>query len=107
MDSDNELFEWQVQLAPPTAEPNNNDTKPLKQQESELRSERFKNDTYWRCKFSWWVIIVDSVWLLAILLILIFNFNYFCLSDTVLVILLGTTTINVLGLAVIVLKGLF
>lgn len=107
MDSENDLFEWQVQLTPPTAEPSNNDTKTLQEQELELRNERFKNDTNWRCRLSWWVIIVDSVWLLAILQILTFNSYDYHLSDTVLVTLLGTTTINVLGLAFIVLKGLF
>ena len=49
---------------------------------------------------------VDSVWLIAILLILVFS-AYLRLNDSVLIMLLGTTTANVLGLALIVLKGLF
>ena len=53
-----------------------------------------------------WVIGVDSVWLIAILLILVFS-AYLRLNDSVLIMLLGTTTANVLGLALIVLKGLF
>ncbi len=107
MDSENELFEWQVQLTPPTAEPSNNDTKTLQEQKLELRNERFKNDTNWRCKLSWWVIIVDSVWLTSILVILFLNTQCIQLSDSVLLMLLGTTTVNVLGLAFIVLNGLF
>lgn len=107
MDSEHELSKWQVQLTPPTAEPSNNDTKTLQEQELELRNERFKNDTNWRCRLSWWVIGVDSVWLTSILVILFLNTQYIQLSDSVLLMLLGTTTVNVLGLAFIVLKGLF
>lgn len=76
-------------------------------EQKRLYNDRLKKDTTWRCRLSWWVIIVDSVWLLAILLILAFNSHYIGLSDAVLMTLLGTTTINVLGLAFIVLKGLF
>lgn len=107
MNSDNDLFEWSVQLTPPTAEPSNNDTKTLQEQEQELKNERFKSDTNWRCRLSWWVICVDSVWLIAVLVILMLNKFVFELSDTVLMTILGTTTINVLGLAYIILKGLF
>lgn len=106
-DLDNDLFELSTQLTPPVAETSNNDTKTLKEQEQKLRNDRFKSDTNWRCRLSWWVIIVDSVWLVAILVILFFNTLYVMLSDSVLLMLLGTTTVNVLGLAFIVLKGLF
>lgn len=105
-DNDNELFEWSVQLNRPLVESSNNDIKPLKEQEQELRNDRFKSDTNWRCRLSWWVIIVDSAWLTAVLLILTFN-KWIGLSDIVLITMLGTTTLNVLGLAFIILKGLF
>lgn len=106
-DWDNELFELSTSLTRPIAETSNNDTKTLKEQEQELRNDRFKSDTNWRCRLSWWVIIVDSVWLIAVLAILMLNKVVFELSDTVLMTILGTTTINVLGLAYIILKGLF
>lgn len=93
-------------VVPPEVSTVDNDGHTLKEQKR-LYNERFKTDTQWRCRLSWWVIIVDSVWLAAILLILTFNTSYLQLSDTVLLMLLGTTTINVLGLAFIVLKGLF
>lgn len=72
-----------------------------------LVNDRFEKDTRWRCRLSWWVIAVDSVWLAAVLSILALNGGYLHLNDAVLVTLLATTTANVLGLAFIVLKGLF
>lgn len=105
---DNQEFELlEPILQPPNASTNNNDSKSLKQQEQQLHNDRYKSDTDWRCRLSWWVIGTDSVWLSAILVILCFNNKYFLLSDTVMITLLGTTTVNVLGLAFIVLKGLF
>lgn len=72
-----------------------------------LYNDRFKKDTKWRCRLSWWVIGVDSVWLASILVILFLNTQCIQLSDSVLLMLLGTTTVNVLGLAFIILNGLF
>lgn len=72
-----------------------------------LTNDRFEKDTRWRCRLSWWVIAVDSVWLAAVLCILTLNGDYLHLNDAVLITLLATTTANVLGLAFIVLKGLF
>lgn len=83
-----------------------NDGRSLKEQEK-LYNDRYKKDTTWRCRLSWWVIIVDSVWLLSILIILMINNRCLKLSDIVLITLLGTTTINILGLAFIILRGLF
>lgn len=90
----------------PEASTNDNDGHSLKEQEK-LYNDRFSKDTTWRCRLSWWVIIVDSVWLVTILVILFLNKCCIHLTDSVLITLLGTTTINVLGLAFIVLKGLF
>lgn len=72
-----------------------------------LANDRFEKDTRWRCRLSWWVIAVDSVWLAAVLSILALNGGYLHLNDAVLITLLASTTANVLGLAFIVLKGLF
>jgi hypothetical protein len=76
--------------------------------QAKLKLERYKQDTDERRLLSHWVIAVVSSWLLLTVLILVFN-RLLCLklSDTVCCMLLGTTTANILGLAFIVLKGLF
>lgn len=59
-------------------------------------------------EFSIWIVCVDSLWLAVVLVILFFQgFNLISLSDTILLTLLVTTTLNVLGLAYIILEGLF
>lgn len=76
----------------------------LKSQESI----RYRQDTKERRLLSHWVIVVVSVWLFLTIAILALNrLLRFNLSDTVCCMLLGTTTANILGLAFIVLKGLF
>lgn len=71
-------------------------------------TERYSQDTNWRKIFSIWVVCVDSLWLAVVLVIVFFQgFNLISLSDTILLTLLATTTLNVLGLAYIVLEGLF
>lgn len=69
---------------------------------------RYKQDTSYRKYLAIWMMIVVSFWLLLVILFVAFN-KPWCLfiSDNVLVTLLATTTVNVLGLANIVLKGLF
>jgi hypothetical protein len=70
--------------------------------------ERYGQDTKERKLLSHWVIIVVSAWLFITVFILAFNrLLRMELSDTVCCMLLGTTTANILGLAFIVLKGLF
>lgn len=73
----------------------------------EQTKERFSKDTKLRNNLSWWVIAVDSLWLLCVIILLFLNSCCIRLSDSVLMVLLGTTTANVLGLAFIVLKGMF
>ena len=76
--------------------------------QEKLKGHRYKQDTSERKLLAHWVIAIVSSWLGMVLFILICN-KILCinLSDTVLCALLGTTTINILGLAYIVLKGLF
>lgn len=70
--------------------------------------DRYVQDTKERRLLSHWVIGVVSVWLGLVMLVLMLNGKCgITLSDTVLCVLLGTTTLNILGLAYIVLKGLF
>lgn len=76
-------------------------------EQKKLYNDRFKKDTTWRCRLSWWVIGVDSVWLIAVIVILFLNYSLLHLDNSILITLLGTTTVNVLGLAFIILKGLF
>jgi hypothetical protein len=71
------------------------------------KSFRYNQDTKERKFLSHWVVLVVSIWLFWVIFILIFNELLLNLSDTVICMLLGTTTINILGLAYIVLKGLF
>jgi len=72
------------------------------------KSIRYGQDTKERKLLSHWVMVVVSVWLLLVLATIILNIPL-CLKidKTVSCMLLGTTTINILGLAYIVLKGLF
>lgn len=77
------------------------------------QSIRYKQNTAHRDYLVKWVVVTNSAWLIAVVVILIAHGAYdekaklFHLSDSVIMTLLGTTTVNVLGLAFIVLKGLF
>jgi hypothetical protein len=77
-------------------------------EDQKLKSRRYRQDTDERKLLSHWVIWVVSTWLGITVLILVLN-HPLCLklSDAVCCMLLGTTTVNILGLAFIVLKGLF
>lgn len=82
---------------------NNADNTPLKEQ-----VHRYRQDTEQRLFLAKWVVWVSSVWLGVVLIILIMcGFKWLTLDAVVLNVLLATTTANVLGLAYIVLKGLF
>lgn len=72
------------------------------------RAQRYRQDTSHRRFLAYWVIGAVSVWLLlVIVLVYLCAFGLCGLSDVVMDVLLATTTVNVLGLAYIVLKGLF
>jgi len=69
---------------------------------------RYRQDTKERKLLSHWVIWVVSSWLLLVMIVVSLNsLLNFKLSDSVLITLLATTTANILGLAYIVLDGLF
>jgi len=72
-----------------------------------LEAKRYSSDTLYRRWLAKWTAIVVTVWLVAVLLILLFNESYIHLAGNVLMVLLGTTTLNVLGLSYIVLRGHF
>lgn len=67
----------------------------------ELR--RFNQDTKNRSVLALWTFRIISVWLIAVVALLGFNF----LSDAVCITLLTTMTINIIGLPAIVLRGYF
>lgn len=74
---------------------------------------RYQQNTQHRDYLVNWVVITNSIWLIIVIIIVIAHgakgpsVDLFNLSDKVIITLLGTTTVNVLGLAYIVLKGLF
>ena len=72
------------------------------------KAKRYSQDTSYRGILTVWMMFVVSVWLVCVMIFVVFN-KPWCLfiSDKVLITLLATTTINVLGLANIVLKGMF
>lgn len=74
----------------------------------DLESKRYDSDTKDRKWLAIWTASMVSLWLILVLLILTFNEKWLiCLSENVLITLLGTTTLNVLGLSFIVLRGHF
>lgn len=90
----------------PPAKDKSNDADPDASILKDQIKKRYEQDTIWREIFANWVIKINTRWLTAVIVILCLS-SYINLSDNVLMVLLGTTTINVLGLAHIVLKGLF
>lgn len=67
---------------------------------------RYKEDTIHRKTLVKWMMIVVSIWLGGVLLITASSY-WLKISPSVIMTLLATTTANVLGLAHIILKGLF
>lgn len=72
-----------------------------------LANARFSDNSDLRKLLSFWTIFVVSTWLLLVMVILIGNTKWFELSDSVLIALLTTTTLNIVGLSYVVLHGLF
>ncbi|MCL9804967.1 hypothetical protein NAT51_05525 [Flavobacterium amniphilum] len=71
-------------------------------------NERYREDTSLRKALATAFTMIITFWLLAVLLILIGNHcNHFNLSDNVLITLLVTTTANVIGMMLIILRNLF
>ena len=79
---------------------------PVQQKMRNLEADRYGADSKDRKWLAKWTACIVSIWLVAVMLVIIFNKCY-QLSDPVLMTLLGTTTLNVLGLSFIVLRGHF
>lgn len=74
----------------------------------EQRKARFSQDTRFRRHLACWVMFIVPIWLALVMAVLFLRgFRLIELPTEVLITLLATTTINVLGLAYIVLKGIF
>ncbi|MBO5225850.1 MAG: hypothetical protein J6B46_05545 [Parabacteroides sp.] len=74
----------------------------------EQKRERYSQDTKYRKHLAIWVMWVVSIWLATVLLIIIAVAIWdLPMESNVQITLLATTTVNVLGLAYIVLKGIF
>lgn len=68
-----------------------------------LKNKRYEKDTASRTCLAYWTFGIISVWLFVVVILLSCNF----LPDAVYITLLTTTTVNIIGLPAIVLKGYF
>lgn len=77
----------------------------------DLRSQkrdRYRQDTSYRRYFAIWVMVIVPVWLASILvLVYLDGFDKIHINDPVFIAFLTNSTATVLGLAYIVLKGIF
>lgn len=75
---------------------------------SKQKVRRYWQNTAYRRYFSLWVMLIVPVWLILVfVLVVLCSFNICVLDNSVLNTLLATTTANILGLAYIVLRGMF
>jgi hypothetical protein len=85
--------------------PENVDALDFKEQKR-IRRDRYESDIKDRQWLAKWAAVVVSVWLAGVLVAVLFS-RYLDIAGGVLMALLGTTTLNVLGLTFIVLRGHF
>jgi len=86
------------------------DKEGLQKQKLRLENQRYEVDTADRRRLARWAKWVVGIYLIIVFSILFINktaLPILNLSNTVLITLLGTTTLNILGLMYIVLKGYF
>jgi hypothetical protein len=96
--------EVRASLPKEPSERSKNEASYYEDEERKFQNERYKSDTEDRKWLAQWTASAVTGWLIFVAIILTNNYG---LSDTVLVALLGTTTLNVLGLSYIVLRGHF
>ena len=71
-------------------------------------TERYKDTSQLRRHTGYWVMIVVSQWLFVVIcLVILVGLNSLELNDSVIITLLGTTTVNIIGLPYVLLKGLY
>ena len=107
MENNGPQIDYAKLLSSPLAEEENIDFSKEKLRTEQIKNDDLENANKHRRLLVCWMIIVVSTWLLITAGIVIAQLCMNQLSDTVLCALLTTTTVNVLGLAVIVLRGLF
>jgi hypothetical protein len=94
--------------APNNSELTDIDAASIDDQKALLEAKRYSSDTYDRKWLAKWTAYTVTIWLIMVLATLILNnILKLGLSDSVIITLLGTTTLNVLGLSFIVLRGHF
>jgi hypothetical protein len=83
------------------------DSEDIPNQMKKLWWQRFASDTKDRKWLAIWTASTVTLWLGAVMIVLMLNVKFFSLNDSILLMLPGTTTFNVLGLSYIVLSGHF
>lgn len=97
-------LEWNKDLQPVQMPNENTDTESLEEQKRIL----YKQDTRARAYLTRWVCSIVTLWLVfAIGLTIALYLPFKHIEDNVAMVIFGTMTVNVLGLANIVLRGLF
>lgn len=81
--------------------------KDFEEEEKKSEIERYKIDTELRKSLAKWSFWIITSWIIGVIVVLMLNSHCFCLSDDVLKVILITTTANILGLPIIVLRNLF
>lgn len=82
--------------------------KPDALEEIDPPTERYKDTSQLRRHTGYWVMIVVSQWLfIVICLVILVGLKSLKLNDSVIITLLGTTTVNIIGLPFVLLKGLY
>lgn len=72
------------------------------------RLERYADTSSLRRRTAKWVMWIVSLWLTAVIVVLVCaGLEWVTLSNQVLIALLTTTTVNILGLPLVVLRGLY
>lgn len=72
------------------------------------RLERYADTSSLRRRTAKWVMWIVSLWLAAVIIVLVCaGLEWITLSNRVLIALLTTTTVNILGLPLVVLRGLY
>ena len=104
MPSDKILTHFNMKLEDVSIPLDDVDTKDIKNQ----LLERYGQDTRFRRHLARWVMFIVPLWLLAVVVIIVCSgIGWIHLDKEVLITLLATTTANILGLAFVLLKGLF
>ena len=104
MPSDKILTHFNMKLEDVSIPLDDVDTKDIKNQ----LLERYGQDTRFRRHLARWVMFIVPLWLLAVVVIIVCSgIGWINIDKEVLITLLATTTANILGLAFVLLKGLF